>query len=151
MLEKLVLTLALPLLIVGCGCREEAASSGEADPRAAPAKRWRPEPPAQAPPQEVQEQAENDPAGREDEPVDDRREPAADDPREPATSPSAKPTEDPTGGDEAAISNQGPGIITLSTNDCDAWPSYDWPLEMKIEVLEVPERITKPAPPIPDD
>jgi len=151
MLEKLVLSLALLLLIVGCGCREEAASSGEVDPRAASAKRWRPEPPAQDPPQEVQEQAENDPARREDEPVDDRREPAEDEPREPATSPNAKQMENPSGSSEATSSNQGPGIITLSTNDWDVWPSYDWPLEMKIEVLEVPERITQPAPPIPDD
>ena len=151
-LEIILVSLAFALVTVGCGCREEA-SSDEADSRATTAKRWRQDPPAQEPqdppPQEPpksvpkQPNGKNDPAHTEVQPADDRP--------EPATSPNAKQTENPSGSSEATSSNQGPGMITLSTNDCDVWPSYDWPLEMKIEVLEVPERITTPAPPIPDD
>ena len=149
MLEKMLVSLALALVAAGCGCRDEA-SSGERGSRATTAKRWRQEPRAQeAPAEQPPESAPEQPNGNDDPAHADV--PPADAECEPATSPGAAQTEDPAGGDEATISNPGPGIITLSTDDCDAWPSYDWPLEMKFEVLEVPERITKLAPPIPDD
>ncbi len=146
MLEKMLVSLAFALVTAGCGCRDEA-SSGEVGSRATTAKRWRQHPPARESPESAPEQpnGKNDPAPAHADV------PPADAECEPATSPGAAQTEDPAGGDEAKISNPGPGVITLSTDDCDVWPSYDWPLEMQIEVLEFPERITKPAPPIPDD
>jgi len=161
MLEKTLLSLALALVTAGCGTREEA-SSGEMGSRGTTAKRWRPDPSAndappdhppsqerlaEQPPERVAEQprAKDDPASAPADlaPADDRPDPAA--------PPDAQKTEHPAGGGQATNLNPGPGIVTLSTDDCDAWPSYDWPLEMKIEVLEFPARITKPSPPIPDD
>jgi len=48
-------------------------------------------------------------------------------------------------------SDDQPGPKTYNTGDSDTWPSYDLPLVFELEVPEVPDQITRPAPPISDD
>lgn len=45
----------------------------------------------------------------------------------------------------------GSGVRTYHTDDCEVWPSYDLPLVIEIELPEVPPEIMEPSAEIPDD
>ena len=126
MLKKPFFDLVAILAIVGCGCGQQPASSAEPAPSTPRATGQRGDPPASArkSPENVRRNSDRNPADRADRPADSKA----------AKSPPKKR-----------------GVITLNTGDVDAWPSYIWPLVIKIEVTEVPEGLSKPSPPIPAD
>jgi hypothetical protein len=67
--------------------------------------------------------------------------------RQPATSQNQRSTNDPAGENEATSPAQEPGVITRNTADCPAWPSYDFPLEIHIDIPDLPDWLTRPARP----
>jgi hypothetical protein len=126
-----VLSLTLIAWIAGCGCWQETTAP-------APAKPWEQDPLAGAPPSpedETANKARQSPGigGDRDEPERSQNQPAE--------------STDLSQAEASELPREG----RYNTGDCDDWPSYELPLAVEIEVLEVPEEIARRAEPIPEE
>jgi len=120
-MKPLLSTLGLLVLLAGCGCRVESTLATDQDESAEPATVL-PQGPSSDQPQPPKPSLE-DPAD----------EPGESDPQ---------PDDARIGRDEVPYHR--------NTGDSEVWPSYDLPLEFRIEVPEVPPKILGPFPELPE-